>query len=112
MLNEQHENRAILSYYAAHSGNSLPMFQDNLLVVSWRVKNSWLSKMGLIGRPEMLVRNYHYMLHNSTDEHKSHLLRGGSLKSRTKPQHVSTIISYPQQAHFQTQNSYTSKTVV
>jgi len=104
-------NCAILSYYAAYSGNSLPMFQDNLLVLSWRVKNSWLLKMGLIGCPEMLVRNYQYILHNSTDECKSHLLRGRSLKSHTKPQHVSTITGCPQQAHFQTQNSYASKTM-
>jgi len=97
MLKEQYENCAILSYYAAYSGNSLPILQNNLLVVSWRVK-----KMGLIGCPETLVRNYHYMLHKSTDECKSHLLHSGSLKSYTTAQHVSTIIDYPQKAHFQT----------
>ena len=34
MLKEQHKKCAILSYYAAYSANSLPKFQDNLLVVS------------------------------------------------------------------------------
>jgi hypothetical protein len=29
-----------------------------------------------------LLRNYHYSLHNSPEESISHLLRGGSLKSR------------------------------
>jgi hypothetical protein len=34
------------------------------------------------GFPETSVRNYHYMLRNSPEERRSHLLRGGSLKSR------------------------------
>jgi len=28
--------------------------------------------MGLIGRPETLVRNYHYSLHNNSEEHSFH----------------------------------------
>jgi hypothetical protein len=32
--------------------------------------------------PEMSLRNYHYSLPNSPKERSSHLLRGGSLKSR------------------------------
>jgi len=31
---------ALLGYYAAHGGNSLPTFQDNLSAPSTRVKNS------------------------------------------------------------------------
>jgi len=31
----------------------------------------------------MSVRNYHYSLRDSPEERSSHLLRGGSLKSRT-----------------------------
>jgi len=38
--------------------------------------------MGTIGRPETSVRNYHYPLLNNPEERSSHLLRGGSLKSR------------------------------
>jgi hypothetical protein len=35
-----------------------------------------------IGYAEMLVRNYVYTLHNSPEECRFHLLRGGRLKSR------------------------------
>ena len=35
----------------------------------------------LIGCPNMLVRNYHYSLHNNKEERSSHPLRGRSLKS-------------------------------
>ena len=37
-----------------------------------------------IGCPETSVRNYHYSLHNSPVECGSHLLRGGSLKLRSR----------------------------
>jgi len=58
----------LLSYYTACSGNSLPQFRDNLQGPSSRVE----SKMGLVGFPEMSVRNNHYMLCNSPEEHSSH----------------------------------------
>ena len=32
--------------------------------------------------PETSVRNYHYSLRNNPEERGSHILRGGSLKSR------------------------------
>ena len=38
--------------------------------------------MGSVSCPEMSVRNYHYSLRNDPEERSSHLLRGGSLKSR------------------------------
>jgi len=38
--------------------------------------------MGPRGCPETSVRNYHYTLRNNPEERSSHLLRGGSLKSR------------------------------
>ena len=40
-------------------------------------------KMEPIGCPETSVRNYHYTLRNSPEVHGSHLIRGGSLKSRS-----------------------------
>ena len=42
----------------------------------------WLSKMGQICCPETSVRNYHYAVRNIPEERRSHLHRGGSLKSR------------------------------
>jgi hypothetical protein len=54
------ENCALLGYYAGCSGNSLPMFRDNILTPS-----SVVNKMGLTGCPKMSLRCYHYMLHNS-----------------------------------------------
>jgi len=38
--------------------------------------------MGLIGCPETSVRKCYDMLRNNPEEGKSHLLRGGNLKSR------------------------------
>jgi len=49
---EVDENFALLGYYVASRGNSLPRFRDN-----WSVP-----KLGTIGCPETSVRNYHYLL--------------------------------------------------
>jgi len=59
---------AVLRNYAAYSGNSLLMFRDSLLLPS-----STIEKMGPIGCPETLVKNYQYMLHNFPEECRSHL---------------------------------------
>jgi len=40
--------------------------------------------------PETSVRNYHYTLRNSPEERGSHLLRGGSLKSRITTLYIIT----------------------
>ena len=52
-------NCALLSYYAASSGNFLPTFRDNF---------SASLKMGPIGCPESSVRNYHYWLCNDLEK--------------------------------------------
>ena len=54
-------------YYAASSGNFLPMFQENLLVPSSGVKNPKV-RIRLTGCPKILVRNYHYSLHNNPEQ--------------------------------------------
>ena len=55
------------------------------IILSSRVKNqfSWPLKMGQIGCPETSVRNYHHSLCSNPEERSSHLLVGGSHKSRT-----------------------------
>jgi len=63
---EVDKSSALPSYYAESSGNFLQTYRDNLLVPSSRIK-----KMGPIGCPEMLVRNYHYSLHNNLQQHSS-----------------------------------------
>jgi len=68
------ENVALMGHYTVSSSNFLPTFWDNLLVPT-------PLKTGQIGCPEMLVRNYHYSLHNNPEGRRSHLLRVGSLKS-------------------------------
>jgi hypothetical protein len=45
-------------------------------------KGSRILNMEPTGSSETSVRNYHYSLRNSPQERSSHLLRGGSLKSR------------------------------
>ena len=54
---EVDKNCALLGYYAASNGNSLPTFRDNLSVPSSRIE--------LIGCPKSSERNYHYSLNNS-----------------------------------------------
>ena len=82
------ENCPLLGYYAASSGNSLPTCWDNLSAPFSRV-SAWLL-MGPICCPETSVRNYHYTLRNSPEERGSHLLRGGSLKSRITTLYIIT----------------------
>jgi len=83
------EKCAHLGYYAASSGNFLPTFRDNLWAQLSGVKNPRERitilplKMGPIDSPEMSLRNYHYSQRNNSEERISHLLRGGSLNSRT-----------------------------
>jgi hypothetical protein len=59
---------ALLGSYTASNCNPLPMFRDNVSVPS-----SCSLKMGLIHHPEMSVKDYHLMLHNSPEEHISPL---------------------------------------
>jgi hypothetical protein len=49
-------------------------------------------KRGPICFPETSVRNRQYTLRNNPEECSSHLLRDGSLKSRTVPVSVSTFV--------------------
>jgi hypothetical protein len=71
------ENRAILGYYAADSGNFVPTFRDNLLIPSsgfknWTLLEFWHLKMGSICYPKTSVRNYHHPLRNDPEERRSH----------------------------------------
>ena len=75
-----HGNCALLGYYAASSGNSLPTFLDYLQGSRFFFYSCSL-QMGRIGCPETMVRNYHYFLHNNPEECSSQLLHGWSLKS-------------------------------
>jgi hypothetical protein len=84
------ENCTLLGYYAASSGNLLLMFSDNLSVTSIGVTNPEV-KMGPIGCPEMLVRNYHYMLHD-TEECNSQQL----IKSQPTPHKEHTVTAHRQ----------------
>ena len=79
-----------MGHNAASSGNFLPMFPNNPLVhlQSQESANFLPLKMGPIGYPETSVRNYLYLLYNGPEECSSHLLRGGSLKSRIAPDPV------------------------
>jgi len=40
--------------------------------------------MGPIACTETSIRNYHYSLRNNPEEHRFHLLRGGSLQSQNR----------------------------
>jgi len=64
-LHEVAENCALLGYYAASRRSFLLMFQDNLSVPS--SGQEW----DPIGCPETSVRNYHYLLHDDPEEHRS-----------------------------------------
>jgi hypothetical protein len=99
-----YKNCTLLGYYAASNSNSLPTFRDYLSVPPWRVENLFWILFGFlafadwilfgfltledepIGCPQTSVRNYHYSLRKNPEERSSHLLRGGSLKSRMSAQ--------------------------
>ena len=72
------ENCTLLDFYAANSGNSLTTFRD------MSITSSWPLKMEAIDFPKTSVKNYNYSLCNSPEERGSHLLRDGSLTSRTR----------------------------
>jgi hypothetical protein len=69
----------------------LTTFRDNLSVPSSGVKKTW--KDGPISCFETSVINYRYSLSNNPEECSSHLLRGGSLQSRT-PSTVPNVVSH------------------
>jgi hypothetical protein len=48
------------------------------------ISRSWPLKMGPIDCPGTSVWNYHYLLRNSPEKRSSYLLRGGTLKSRSR----------------------------
>ena len=62
------------------NGNFLPTFRDNPSAPS----------SGGLSRNVTSVRNYHYSQRNNPEERSSHLLHGGTLKSRTAEKHVWT----------------------
>jgi hypothetical protein len=62
--------------------------QRGVVILYRRFDTTYLSHLHFkgplkMGRYETSVRNYHYTLRNNTEGWRSHLLRGGSLKSRT-----------------------------
>jgi len=69
----------VLVYYVAYSVNSLATFQDSLSVPSSRVKKAkkkaffldFLTVEDGTDRLSQNVRNYHYMLCNIPEEHRS-----------------------------------------
>jgi hypothetical protein len=66
---------ALLGSYTMQSGNYVSTLWNNLSVPSSRVhkskKISWLSKMGLIGRPKTQIWNYNFMLCKISEGHRS-----------------------------------------
>jgi hypothetical protein len=69
-------NWALLGYYAASNGNSVPTFRENVSVPFSRVKKPKKST-------ETSVKDYHCMLRNTPEERRCHQYRGGSLKILT-----------------------------
>ena len=97
------QNCSLLGCYVACSGSFLPTFRDSLRVPSSKPYRFWLrnnqearsygvwfvNTIPVIWRgapicwPETSVRNYDHSLRNNPEERISHVLRGGSLRSRT-----------------------------
>jgi len=68
----------LLSYYAAHSANSLPTFLDNLSVPSLRFKRCWIFLSLTMGHiltledgTERSVMNYQYRLRSIAEDSRS-----------------------------------------
>jgi len=78
-----------MGYYAASSGSFLPAFRVNLSGPIFKSQDSRIQgfltlEYGTDTLTWNVDKNYHYYLRNSVEECSSHLLSGGSLKSRTK----------------------------
>jgi hypothetical protein len=81
IIKVEFENCALLSHYAANSGNSLPNFRDNLSVSSSRVKILTLEDgANILSRS--VGEKLHSALRNVPEERSSCLHRGGSLRPR------------------------------
>ena len=76
------ETCSLLGYYARLRGSSVPTFRDNLSVPFQGSWTSWPLNMRPTRCPETSVQNYHSTLRNIPEEFRSHLHRGGSLRSR------------------------------
>jgi hypothetical protein len=82
------ENCALLGYYAASNGNFSPTFRTTYrshLQGSRIKKKYWPLKMWQIVCPKTSIINYQYSSRNNPEEHNSHVLQGGSLKSCKMP---------------------------
>jgi hypothetical protein len=56
------------------------LWQPIAPILEYSFLDSWTLKLGPKSLPRTLVRNYHFSLHNSPEEHSSCILHGGSLK--------------------------------
>ena len=65
---EVDDNRNVLAYYAASSGNSLRTFRDNLSVSSSRDKMRPKNNRGPMDCPEKSVLNCRYSLCNESEQ--------------------------------------------
>jgi hypothetical protein len=66
---------ALLGYYAASNGNTLPTFRDIVSVLSSRIKKPWTSwtlKMLLIRCSETSVKDYHSTMYNIPEKRRSY----------------------------------------
>jgi hypothetical protein len=84
-ISDGNENCDLLGYYAARNGNSLSKFRDSLS-----------------------VKNQHYSLRNSPEEHGSHLPRGGRLKSAGNLRYSEEKDTNVQYRHFDTKKNWVS----
>jgi len=75
---------AILGHCAVYSGNSLPTIWDKISVPFSRVKNPLTLEVGTKWLSRNVSNELNYTLRNIPKELRSHLLRGGSLKSSIK----------------------------
>ena len=74
----------LLGRYAAQIDSQLPTFRDNLSVSSSRIKQLWPLNTGPTGCPETSESNYQPTLRNIPEDQRSHLHRGGSLRSSVR----------------------------
>jgi hypothetical protein len=82
---------ALLGYYAALSGNSLPTLRDNLAVPSSRVGKS---KIGPIRCPETSVKSYHSRLRNIPEKRRSQLQNAIKLSLSYFPYFIDTYVGF------------------
>ena len=76
-----------MSYPLCVRSTNMSLITFNYLLIILHIYNKSCVRLKTYTNVIKSIRNYHYSLNNNREERSSHLLRGGSLKSRRVSEH-------------------------